>query len=289
MQSSARRRAVALLMLVVPSLALPRAVRAQDAPKKPWSFTGKFTTVFTAGNSSSSTFGLGTTLAHARKDNELKFEGGGIRTESGQTTRRAVGTPTSYQLQENTVYQKTAEAYYLRARNDRHVKDGFIVFAGVDWLRNTFAGIDSRFLVAAGAGNVWVNTDRFRFKTDYGVTYTFQQDVVTNPFIKQNFPGVRASYELMRQVTASTKLESSLTADLNVNHTKDVRGDWTNAMTIAINKAFAFRPGLELLWRNDPALKEVDLFDTAGNANGKVLVPLQKTDSFFTIALVVTL
>ena len=69
-----------------------------------------------------------------------------------------------------------------------------------------------------------------------------------------------------------------------------VHADFTNSLSIAINSMFAFKPSVQLVWRNDPALTQIDLFAANGTPTGeKVLVPLQKLDSFINLALVVTL
>jgi hypothetical protein len=255
-----------------------------------WAFTAKLTTVFTDGNAEASTFGLASALAHTQERWEFKFETAGVRTESGIKERRAVGTDSAFVIEEETIWRKTAEAYYARVRYDRDLSDEVLVFAGADWLRNTFAGIDSRFLVALGAGNTWADSDDFRFRTDVGVTYTFQQDVVSNPFAKTNFPGIRASWNLRRRFTGSTRLESDVVADLNIEETEDIRFDFKNALSIAINSSLAFEPSLQLLWRNEPALKQVSLFEPDGSDTGRtVRTRLKKLDTFFNVALVVTL
>ena len=77
---------------------------------------------------------------------------------------------------------------------------------------------------------------------------------------------------------------------LNLQDADDRRADFTNGISLAISSALALQPSLRLLWRNDPALTESDLFTSAGAPTRlEVLVPLQKVDSFFTVALVVTL
>lgn len=281
------------LRLVTPFALLlaasPAAAQAGPADGG-WAFTAKFSTVFTGGNAVSSTFGLNSTVNYRHQNYELEFESGAVRTESGIRSRRAVGTESDFVVDEETVWEKTAEAYFARARYDRKTSERFVLFAGMDWLRNTFSGIDSRYLIAIGAGNVWADSEEFRFKTDYGLTYTFQHDVVENPFAKTSFPGIRASWNLTRQFTVSTRFTSTLIADLNADNTDDVRADFRNALSIAINRSLAFEPSLKLLWRNDPALKGIDLFTSAGEPTGdKVLVPLEKLDTFFTVALVVTL
>jgi hypothetical protein len=255
-----------------------------------WAFTGKLTAVFSGGNSEASTFGLANTFGFRQDNYEFRFESGAVRTDSGIKERRAVGTDSVFDIEEETIWEKTAEAYYARARYDRNLSGDLLVFVGTDWLRNTFSGIDSRFLVALGAGKTWADTDDFTFKTDIGLTYTFQNDVVTNPFVKTNFPGVRASWNLRRRFTESTRIQSDLIADLNIDETDDLRLDFKNALSISINSKFAFEPSLQLAWRNLPALKEVDLFEPDGTPTGRsVRTRLKKLDTFFNVALVVTL
>lgn len=277
-----------LKTLLLPLLVWPAVASAQDA-NLGWSFSGQLTGVWAAGNSESSTFGLGTTLRHRGTNGEVKFEAGGIRTDASKTTRRAVGTPDNYTIEETSIRTKTAENYYGRIRYDRRLENQFVVFVGVDVLRNTFAGIDSRTLLATGAGRVWVDNDHTRFKTDAGVTYTFQQDVVANPFLKSTFPGTRLTMEMRQKVTQTSRWESVLLGDLNFSDTDDVRFDFTNAFPVSVNSVISLKPSLQLIWRNQPALREIELFTEEGESTGeKIVQPLEKLDSFFTLALVVT-
>jgi hypothetical protein len=237
---------------------------AQEPPRRGWIFSGQLTSVWTGGNSETSTFGLATTLRHIAERSELKVETGGIRSEASRKTHRAVGSPSAFTIEEDDERLRTAEAYFARARYDRTLGEGFLAFAGADVLRNTFAGIDSRVLLAVGAGNVWANTERFRFKTDYGVTYTFQEDVVDNPSTNSSFPGARVAWDLMRVLTTTTRFESVLISDLNLSNSDDVRVDFTNSVAVSVSKTISLKPSLQLLWRNQPALREVDLFSPLG-------------------------
>jgi putative salt-induced outer membrane protein YdiY len=264
--------------------------QAQDDNELGWFLTGEVTGVWTSGNSESNTLGLAATVRRLWDNSELRFDGGAVRTESGITTRTAVGTLDDFVVEKETTREKTAENYYLRGRYDYKLSERFLTFAGADWLRNTFAGIDSRLLFAAGAGNIWIDGERLRFRTDYSATYTFQEDVIENPLIKTTFPGLRLSYNLWWNLTSSTDFESTLIADWNLANTEDLRFDFMNALPIAISGKLAFKPSLQLLWRNEPSLTEVALEDQSGVPTGDtVLVPLEKLDSFFTLALVVKL
>ncbi|HEX9885662.1 MAG TPA: DUF481 domain-containing protein [Longimicrobiales bacterium] len=286
----AARCAVSVTLLAALTVGLPRPVVGQVAPPDAWSFKGEFSSVLSQGNAESFTLGLGASLRGAWEGAILKIETGMVRTESGKTTRRAVGTEEDFVLQEETVREKTAEAFFARARYDRSLSDRFFLFGGVDWLRNTFAGVDSRFLVAMGGGNTWADGESLRFKTDYAATFTFQHDVIENPFLKRNFPGVRVGFEAWRRLSGSAEMESGAVADWNLDETEDVRVDWTTSLSVSINRSLALKPSLQLLWRNRPSLAEVELFTPSGTSTGdRVTVPLGKLDSFFRVALVVTL
>ena len=273
-------------------LLLSTGVYAQDEEEKKlgWFFEGELAGLWTGGNSESFTFGLGATLKHIWARSELRFDAGATQTQSTLTTRTAVGTTNNYQMSEKSKTERTAEIIFARGRYDYNFTENFYALGGLDWLRNRFAGIDSRTLIAAGVGNKWVDNDNVRFKTDYSVTYTFQSDVVENPITKTNFPGVRFAYDFWYNLTSSTDFESIFILDWNLDNTDDVRTDFYNALPIKISEIFTLKPSLQLLWRNDPSLTEVDLFASDGTPVGeKVLIPLKKLDSLFSLTLVVNL
>jgi hypothetical protein len=253
-----------------------------------WFFEGKLTGLWTGGNSQSFTYGLGATLKHIWENSELRFDAGGTQTESKTITRTATGTTSDFEVNEETRTEKTAEIFFARARYDYSFSKSFYALGGVDWLRNRQAGIESRFLVAAGIGNTWVDNNSLRFKTDYSFTYSFQNDVIENPFIKNKFPGLRFSYDFWDKLSASTEFESILIADWNLDNTNDVRIDFYNSLPVTISEMFSLKPSLQLLWRYDPALTEVGLLSTGGISTGEtVTVPLKKLDTLFSLTLVV--
>jgi putative salt-induced outer membrane protein YdiY len=260
-------------------------VRAEDEEKtQGWFLTAELSSIVTAGNAESSTFGLTSTLRRVWEAAQLRIDGGGIRSEAALKSRTAVGTPTDFIVNETENREKTAENYYLRGKYEHNVTKRFALFGGADWLRNPFAGLDSRFLVAAGGSNIWANSDSRRFATRYSVTYTFEQEVVDNPIANTNFPGVRLGYDYFQTLTEST----SVTADWNLDNTEDVRVIFNVALPIAISKKLAFKPSINLQWRNEPALIEVPLFTPGGTDTGtNVLTPLEELDMIFVAALVV--
>jgi len=268
-------------MLAAPALA------QDDEPDLGWAFTAELGSLWTGGNQETFNLAADVTVEYKWPVSRFKFEGGGFSTESSLTTTTAVGTgQDDFELSSETVTEKTAEAFYSRARYEYDISEKFYLFGAGDWLRNTFAGIDSRFLTAAGAGNLWVDNDKVRFSTDYSVTYTFESEVVSKPGVNANFPGLRLAYDFNWTLTESTSFESTLISDFNLDNTDDIRVDWYNGFPIDISSVLAFKPSIRLLWRNDPALEEVPLSDGAGNDVGTVFAPLQELDTFFNLALI---
>ena len=282
-------RLIAILSVVLLVTGSAGGARAQDEEEKLGSFlTAEVSWVGTAGNSELSTIGFGGTWRYIWTRSVFTLKGNFIRSESTIKTDTAVGTTTSFQVQSTSITATTAENYFLRGRYDWEINKRFFLYGGFDWLRNIFAGIDNRTLVAAGGGNTWMDTKKVLFATFYAATYTFEEDVVENPFTNTKFPGVRLSYDLWWNLTLSTEWNSNFVMDFNLDNTDDVRIDFINSLPVAISSKLALEPKLQILWRNDPALQEVTLFDTSGTDTGEtVLVPLESTDYIFTLALVV--
>ncbi len=281
-------RVVHCVFAGVLSMLLPGAAMAQDPPPPGWYKTTELTSVWTGGNSAASTFGLKNDLRRLWESARFRFEAGGLRTESSTRTRSARGTASSFVVNETETSALTAESYYARARYDRSLSPRMFLFGGAGWNRNTFAGVQNRYGVIAGAGNSWVDTENTVFKTDYGFTYTFQDDVVEDPTRKDSFAGLRISAEAQRALSSTTRFTSNLLVDENLNETEDLRADWTNSIAVALSNSLALKTSLQLLFDNQPSLVLVPLQTSGGAPTGQnVATPLNELDSVFTVALVV--
>jgi putative salt-induced outer membrane protein YdiY len=281
---------MAFFAAVILLSSLAGSALAADPEPTGWYFDAELASVVTAGNSESNTLGFGGKLRRLWTKSELTFRGGATSTESSLITRTAQGTEDDFTVQENKETTKTAELYFGRGWYQYNISPKFFAFSGVDWLSNKFAGIDSRVLVALGAGNTWADSDRVKFSTNYSVTYTFEEEVVENPFLKSDFAGARLGYNLDWKLSASTTFESDLVADWNLDNTDDVRLDWYNALPVSISETLQLKPAVRVFWRNAPALTTVPLFDGGGVPTDiDVATPLKSTDTIFTLALVVKL
>ncbi len=253
---------------------------AQDEPTSGWSDVAELTFVLTAGNASSSTFGLKNVLEHFWGPSSLKFSASAVRTESGLTARTATGTPDNFTIRETTETKLTAENYYMGSRFDRTLGESAFIYGGAGWDRNTFAGIQNRYGFVTGAGRSWFDEDTRRFKTDLGFTYTIQKDVVEDPDGDEGFFGLRGSYDYFRKLTETAGMASVLVVDQNLNTTDDFRADWTNSLSVAMSERLALKTSIQLLYDKSPALTSVPLGDS------RVLTPLGKVDTAFTVAIV---
>lgn len=282
--------AVALALAATAALAGERPAWAQEEDEAGWTYSAELTAVWVGGNSESNTFGLGSTLTGEWARSSLEITGSALRSESTTTSRLAVGTGGDFTVEDTEDTRKTAESYGLRGRYEYRFGERVFAFGGAEWLRNTFAGIDGKWLGVVGVGRLWVDSDRVHLSTDVGLTFTKQDDVVPDPDAADAFAGLRAGHDFRLQITASARFRSVLIWDGNLADMDDVRLDLTNSLPVAISSKLALKPSLQLLWRNQPSLESVPLVTPAGDPTGEsVLVPLEKVDTLFTLALVLTL
>lgn len=277
---------VAACAVLTTLLAAP-ALAQDDERELGWAFQADLGALWTGGNQETSTLAFGGTVDYLWPRSQFTFKAGGFTSESSLTSSTAFGTgQDDFQVIEETTTAKTAETFFAGARYDYDVSEKFFITGSGDWLRNPFAGIDDRFVFGAGAGNRWVDNGKVRFTTDYVVTYTTESPVVPDPTRKPDFAGLRFGYDFLWVATSSTNLESTLVADLNLDNTDDIRLDWYNGLPIDISSVLAFKPSIRLLWRNDPALQVVPLFDAPGGVEtGSVFTPLNKLDTYFNLSL----
>ena len=252
-----------------------------------WDYSAELSLLFTSGNATVRTFGLGGSARRDWAEGELSLLAGGLRTESGTTRRIAVGTEDAFTVSDESDPKPTAENYFLRAEFERSFSDHVHLSTGAGWERNTFAGFESKVSMVGGIGNVWIDDGTTRLKSDYGLTLTAQDDVVDDPDKSATFGGVRVSTSFRRELSPTADLESTLTLDENLTDAADVRADLANFLALDINSSLAVKTGLRLVWDNVPALTRAPLERPAGTSTGEtVLVPRHKLDSTLTIALV---
>lgn len=251
-----------------------------------WTDTAEFSFVATDGNSESTSFGFKNTAVRGWEKATLTIRASGIRVESEDGDPIAVGTPGSFQVIDPPTSVKT-ENYALNGRYDREISERLFWFAGVGWDRNEPAGIENRYIAEGGVGNVWRDDERIRFKTNYGVTYTKQDEVDPSPGFDDTFFGARGAWDYLHRLTDTTTYTNVLVVDLNLDETDDWRADMQNGLAVAMSERLSLKVGLQLLYDNEPSFEQLALFDSVGGTQiGTVLARLDELDTIVTASLV---
>ncbi len=251
----------------------------------PWKATAELGFVLTSGNSSTSTFSLGTTLKRTWDKDALTFKAYILSSHATTITRTAEGTETDFTVVEDRTSRLVAENMALSGQYDHRLSKKVVLQTSLSWDRNQFAGLAGRVILNAGTGYAWVETKRTAFKTDGGFTYTwrkyFGQDA-------SSFLGFRAIAKFEQKITGTSSFGSDFIFDDNLKKTVDWRYDWTNSVTATITKALLLKASLRLLYSHLPANELVPLFDLLGDPTGlTVPVPLRRLDAYFTTSIVV--
>jgi putative salt-induced outer membrane protein YdiY len=282
-----------LALAALSLLALPAV--AQEEESRNWSDTAEFSYVMTSGNSETKTLGFKNTTTWTWERSLFEIRLGGIRADSTTETFYAVGTEEEYSYGSRSVTDKTAENYFFDARYERNVTDRFFWYGGVGWERNRFAGIDNRYVAQAGVGNIWFDEEDHKFKTNYALTYTDQEDVVELEDVDNSFIGARGSWEYMNKFGKNTTYENFFVLDLNLEEMSRYRWNMLNTLSVSMTDHLALKVGLRWLYEADPAYELVALYDVAPPLPPEPLPPvvemvprqLDKLDTIFTTSLVV--
>lgn len=285
---SSRVRIALAAALVCGTTIVAGPLRAQDEQAEAgWFDTAEFSLFASDGNTEVQTISLRNTATRKWDGASLEIAAGAVRAETTSTSRVAIGSPVDFSVQETTLTELTAENYFLRTRYDRQLSEKLFWFTGLGWDQNEFAGIKSRTAAFGGVGHVWFETESARFRTDYGVTFTDQEDVSG---ATQSFAGARLSYDYWRQLNGPTVFASALIVDENLDESTDYRADFVNSLAVAMSERLALKVSLQLLYDNLPALGAVPLLDVNRVSTGTtVLAELDDLDSVLTVSLVANL
>ena len=287
---SARRRVIAPGTFLVALLATTAGASAQIPripPPPEWSNSSEFSFIQTRGNTESTTFGLANELITEWERTETKFEVGALRTNTTRFKRSAIGAADDFRVEEESETRVSAENYHIRFRGDREYSEISTIFGQLGWSRNTFTGINGRYVLVAGMSTRWVEDDLHQLRSSYGLTFTAQDDIVPNPDAANAFLGLQVSGEYELELTDNTEFKSRLVVDENLTDWADLRADWVSTLGVSMNDHFGLQAKFQVLMDNQPSLADVPLTSERGESAGKVAVPLGKSDRVLTMALVV--
>lgn len=283
---SSFRGCLVLALLFVPDKdASAQAPQTSASPE--WSSSSKYSFIQTRGNTESATFGFASELVTEWENTETKLEMGALRTRTTSFERSAVGTPEDFRIEEQAESRISAENYHISFRADHAVWEISTIFSQLGWTRNTFSGIDARYVLVGGVSTRWVEDEIHQLRSSYGLTFTVQNDVVPNPDVATTFIGLHVSGEYELQLTDNTEFSSRLVLDENSFHLEDLRADWVSTLSVSMNDHFGLQAKFQYHYDNHPSLVDVPLTGERGEPAGKVPVPLGESDRTLTMALVV--
>jgi hypothetical protein len=240
------------------------------------------------GNSSASSLGFKDEVKRLWPKATFTFAAAGIRADSSDPARRAVGVPDSFQIESGSRVLK-AEKYNAIAGFDRRITDRFGWTVGAEFDRDKFSGLSSRTLGLAGVNYLLANRKEFTFKTGIAATIAHQSEVVPDPTTKDTFAGLRLSADAERKLGANSTYVGGVAVDENLQETDDLRVRFGNALAVSMNKRLALQVGLLFLYDHQPSLVALPLFDPAGSPLGLDVAARAATlDTTFTVSVVVT-
>ena len=276
----------ALLVAAVVLLFTPVALAQEEGKELGWFDTADFSLVMTSGNSEITTLGFNNLLQRKWEKSLFEFKVGALRAKTTSDLGFAVGTPADFTVPEATAV--TAENYFALARYDRNITKRFFWYVAGGWMRNEFAGIRNRYTGTAGVGNIWYDKEKIFFRTNYGLSYTDQEDVIEVPGLDRSYPGVLLGWNLLSQFTKTAQYGNDFIYNYNSEESKDWRMVMDQWIAVSMTERLALRVSLQLLYNNDPALRQYELFDGTGVSTGNtVFVQLDELDSIFGVSLVV--
>ncbi len=282
----------ALLVMALPLILLATgSTPAADEEKTGWSDEAELSLVSTSGNSESSSIGFKNTLVRRWESSALEIRAGAIRAESDTITRFCVGVDADTCSEEETSESEvTAENYYLEGKYRHLISEKLFWYTGGGWERNRPAGIEDRYLVEGGLGNIWRNDDDLKFFTEYAITWTDQENVVILADVDETWIGARFSWKYLNKFGANTTYENLMVLDANLEEGSRWRGDMINSISVSMSSRLALKVSLQWLYENEPASTDGELFNP-GNpptpTGTTVPIQLDELDSIFTASLVV--
>lgn len=215
--------------------ALPLAAQEPAAPPAPppppplWSGQGELSFVSTSGNSDTQTLGVGAELAYQPLPWSAAFKAAFVRNEADG--------------------EEKANSLAAMLRGARAFSPRLEVFARGDYLKNRFAGIESRVSGEGGVAYAIFPAPPHKLKAEAALGYTAEQRIAAPD---RHFPGARVGllYEWQISKTAVYSEELSFIEDLD--DTSNWRLVNAGALTADVTTVLALKLSFAILYSNEP-------------------------------------
>jgi len=241
---------------------------AKEPPKLGWSDSADLSLVVTAGNSGSQTWGFTNQLRYVWNDARFACDVNVVRASTSDDHFFMVAPgiefpvggapanpPTSLIKPEPTL---DVANDLISGSYERNITPKFFWNAGGSWDRNDDAGILNRYILHAGVGNKWADTERRRFTTSYGISYTDRQEENPDPAKDRRFAGARLGWDYKEQFTAAAAFTNTFATNVNLSDAADYSINTTSALTVSVVSHISLKVSLQWLYEHEPAF-ETDL------------------------------
>ena len=255
----------------------------EDDSERNWSNSSQLSWVVSKGNSDSNSFSVRNVYEYEWTRAEFYWEAGVLRASSANDTF-ATGTEDDFEVV-TPAPKIDHNRWFSKVRYFRVLKDRFFWYVSYDSSRDPPSNVNIQLIGSGGVGTDWYDREGLVFRTAYGLNYTSEDLDLEGA---NNFGGYRLFYRLEVGASESTTLVSELTFDGSFETADDLRVDSLNSASVSISDALALKASLRLLYRNIPALDDIDLRDPeSGVVVGEVVVPKQKLDTTLSMSLVI--
>jgi hypothetical protein len=238
---------------------------AKDAPKLGWSNSSDLSLVVTGGNSESATLGFSNQLRHTRRNDRFEFDVTVVRANKSDDRFFRVQSGLEFPVGGAPANPATtlikpeptldAANYLIRTSYERDISPKVFWNTGASWYRNDDAGILNRYVFFAGIGNKWVDNQRRRFATSYGISYTDREEEEPDPEKERRFAGARAGWDYTEHINAATTFDSDFAWNLSFADPTDYSINTLNALTVSVTSRVSLKVSLQWLYENEPALE----------------------------------
>ncbi len=253
----------------------------------PWKKTIELSYVVTGGNTVSSSFSLGNTLILTPNQKDTySVKTYFLRAHSTSITKKAVGLPDNYTVEEEKTRRLTAENYLISGQYEHKVTGRLVTSTAFVWDRNKFSGVEGRALFTAGAGLNLANNERRKVNTTAGISFTIRK--YSGQSIN-SFLGFRYTFNWDQKLFDNAFFGTSFIFDDNLVHISDWRYDWTSNLTAPLSKSIALKTSLKIIRTHRPPDLKVPLLNYDHTETGlSVTIPREKVDTFFTTTIVLS-
>jgi putative salt-induced outer membrane protein YdiY len=243
------------------------------------------------GNSKTLNAGLNTNLTRQWLRTAWKTNGSFVRNDVSEPSRIATGSATNFTTDFGPTVTKS-EKVFVNSDLERRITERFFYNVAGNFERDQFAGLDRRVIGAVGVGYLWQKPDNSGvFRAGVAGTYTSQKETIDDPETEDEFAGVRVTLDGEKRFgdRKQNTFTSNLIVDENVQDTDDLRFNWQNALSVAMNQRLALKVGVQAAYDNQPQLVDFDLLVPPGFPAIKVAAPAEKLDVGVTVSLVINI